>query len=267
MIKELLRLKRNEPRNAIAVRNDSIGAGTWKTEYDNVLLRLQDDPTELLEMMQSPKIVIKALPKLSDDQREAGNKKVGSKPIGASSKKLGSGGQVRYNYPGEQAKPGSPQQANGKPSDGQFEQKEEAEAELPHPDLPPPNADQSPIVADHPDKPDQNDARAPDQTKATTPKHTLNVAELCAALHIQRSVIQQIVTKMQKQYASNARQKFVSFMSTHLAEFAEEHGLEGDYFGLLFDVMTGKIPEGQPASTPPEAKPAKPSNPGQPVAQ
>jgi len=211
-------------------------------------------------------VLVKALPKMSDDQREASNKKVGSKVIGASSKKLGSGGQVRYNYPGEQgAKPQSSQQPNGNPAEMQAGKKEETK--LPHPDLPSPNADQEPIAADHPEKPDQKDVRAPDPSKPQAPKHTLNVAEFCSALNVQRAVIQKIVMQMQKKYGEDARQKFVSFMSTHLAEFGDAHGLDGDYFGLLFDVITGKVLEGQPSSGTSEVKPVKSSKPGQPVAQ
>ena len=201
----------------------------------------------------------KALPRMSDSDREAANKKVGAKPIGAATKTLGSGGQVRYNYPGEkggkkkpgQAQSGAPQMA------GSPEGMDQENDQLPHPDVPPPQPDQEPIAAEHPDKPDKQDARAPDPTQPQTPKHTVNVQELCSALGVQRDVLMQIVARMQEKFGAQARAKFISFLQTHIAEFAKEHGLDGDYFGLLFDVLTGKVQEGQPASIPPDAKPAK----------
>lgn len=197
--------------------------------------------------------VAKALPRMSDDERDAANKKVGAKPIGAATKTLGAGGKVRYNYPGEKGGDKKPQPgeggaaaaANGQSPEGAQQQEEK---ELPHPDLPPPPPDQEPIAAEHPEKPSPDDVRAPDPTEPQAPKHTLNVQELCAALGIQRDVLQQIVERMKAKFGAQARQKFASFLRTHVKEFADEHGLDGDYFGLLFDVLSGKVPEGQPAA-------------------
>lgn len=261
MLKSLFNLKRNDVNGAIRVMRDAVDDGTWKPEYVAVLMRLQDDTSEIAKKLkQEAATVRKALPKLSDEQRADNAKGVGAKTLGAESKVLGEGGKVRYNYPGE--KGGDKKPATGGESKSSSQSQNSAaqpqdEQELPHPDLPSPEPDQSPIAAEHPDAPDVSDPRAPDPTESQTPKHTINVAELCVTLNIKRDVIAKIVSRMQKQFGNSARQKFVSFMSTHLGEFAEEHGLEGDYFGLLYDVMTGKVPEGQPASVP--AEPTKPA--------
>jgi len=197
-------------------------------------------------------VMVKALPRMNSDQRDAKNKKVGVKPPGAAKKQAGATGKTRYTYPAEQAnaKPGQPQQPGGQPQQpgapGQPQQGQDQV--LPHPDTPPPQPEQAPIAAEHPDKPPQNDPRGPNPQEPQQPKHTINIGELCAALGVQRSVLQQIVARMQKNFGADARKKFVSFMSVQLKQFADEHGLEGDYFGLLFDVLTGKVQEGQPAS-------------------
>ena len=196
--------------------------------------------------------VEKALPRMSDEQREEKTKKVGAKAGKASAKKVGATGKTRYTYPGEKggdkksAATGASQPQQSGVDGGQQEQQDT----LPHPDVPPPAPSQEPIAADHPTPPPANDPRAPDPTQPAQPKHTLNIGELCAALNIQRPVLQNIATRMQTNFKENARAKFTSFLETHLREFAQEHGLDGDYFGLLFDVLTGKVPEGQPSSAP-----------------
>jgi 2'-5' RNA ligase/8-oxo-dGTP pyrophosphatase MutT (NUDIX family) len=194
--------------------------------------------------------VLKALPRLTDDQRDENAKRVGAKPGGASKKQMGANGKTRYSYPGEKGVQGKgggesqPQQGD----QGGEESGAPAQDVMPHPHTPPPLPEQSPIVADHPEKPSTDDVRGrdPQQTPA---KHTLNVGELCAALSISREMLNQIVTRIRKQFGDHARSKFTSFMSTQMKDFVSEHGLDGDYFGLLFDVLTGKVPEGQPASS------------------
>ena len=184
----------------------------------------------------------KALPRLSDEQRAEKTKKVGTKPSTATKKQAGATGKTRYTYPGESGGAKPKQQEQGAPpiaeeqasGEGQQEQKE-----LPHPDLPSPAPEQAPIAAEHPEKPNPNDPRGPDPTKVATPKHTLNVGELCAAINVSRATLMTIVSK------TGNRQQFVKFMSTRLNQFSDEHGLEGDYFGLLWDVLTGKVPEAQ----------------------
>lgn len=198
----------------------------------------------------------KALPRMSDEQREEKNAKVGFKPGKASAKQVGSGGQVRYSYPGEK---GGDKKPEGGGSEGAPQQemspaqkKAQQVAELPHPDLQQPAPDQAPVAAAHPDKPNPEDVRAPDSKQQ--PKHTLNVQELCAALNIRREVLQQIADRLKD------RVRFQKFMMNMLRDFAEEHGLDGDYFGLLFDVLTGKVMEGQPASVPQDEVAKKPGS-------
>lgn len=203
-----------------------------------------------LDKSDTTPVMVKALPRLSDEQREP--KKVGVKPPGAAKKQAGATGKTRYTYPAEQqggAKGGDDPQQPGQPQQGgEGAPGQQAQDVLPHPDTPPPQPEQMPIAAEHPEKPPQNDPRAPNPQQAAQPKHTLNVGELCAALNVSRDVLMQIVTRMQKNFGAEARQKFVSFMQTQMKEFAQEHGLEGDYFGLLYDVLTGKVPEGAPAA-------------------
>jgi type I restriction enzyme S subunit len=49
----LLTLERNDIDSALAMRADSIEKGTWRPEYDSVLMRLQDDPSALLAALAS----------------------------------------------------------------------------------------------------------------------------------------------------------------------------------------------------------------------
>ncbi len=49
----LLTLERNDVASALALRLNSLGKGTWRSEYDSVLLRLQDDPSALLAALAS----------------------------------------------------------------------------------------------------------------------------------------------------------------------------------------------------------------------
>ena len=199
----------------------------------------------------------KALPKMSDDQVDAKAKRVGAKPLKAGSKQVGETGKVRYGYPGEKGgdkKPGGkPNQAPQEAGGGAQAQKQEQE--LPHPDLQPPPPEQTPIVAEHPAKPPAEDVRAPDPTKPATPEHTINVAEFCVATGVKRETLMQILKRLQ------TREKFVSFMSTHLKDFNTEHGLENDYYTLMYNVLTGKVPEGQPGNQPKE-EPKKPASSG-----
>jgi hypothetical protein len=239
MTPEVFALKRNDIKSAIRIRRSGVEAGTWGPEDEHVIVMLQDDPTKLIDAIKAE--IKKALPRMSDEAREEKNAKVGFKPGKAATKQLGAGGQVRYGYPGEKGgdkKPGGAQPDAGGEGAPQAEQtpaqkKAQQIAELPHPDVQPP-------APDHPEKPHPSDVREPDPKHQ--PKHTLSVQELCAALGMRREVLQQIATRLQD------RQRFVKFMRQHLKEFASEHGLDGDYFGLLFDVLTGKVPEGLPAS-------------------
>lgn len=255
MTKELFALKRNDIEGALRIRALAKAAGTWSAADEVTIYRLQDDSGDKLEAAikkAEPKLVIKALPRLSDDQREEKAKKVGAKTGKAATKTVGSGGQVRYGYLGE--KGGDKKSAAGGPK--QVAQPGEQDAggggqdttELPHPHLPSPNPEASPIAAAHPDKPDPNDPRAPDPHHPQQPKHTLNLGEFMAATKLQRAALDKLVARMRGKFGEQARQKFQSFMTTHLAEFVEEHGLDGDYFGLMFDVLTGAVPEGQPAA-------------------
>jgi hypothetical protein len=45
-------LPRNDVRLAVAVYRRMLIDGTWRPEYAGVLLRLQDDPTKLEELME-----------------------------------------------------------------------------------------------------------------------------------------------------------------------------------------------------------------------
>lgn len=188
--------------------------------------------------------VKKALPKMSDEQREESTKKVGAKPLKAGSKEVGSTGKVRYGYPGEE---GGDKQPSGK-SDGAPAAagggegaQAQAQEEPPHPDLTPPAPDQAPVTNNPPDQAHPADGRAPDPTK-TQAKHTVNLSELCAELHVKREVLQTIAERIAE------RPRFVKFMSKQMEEFSEEHGLDGDYWGLVFDVLTNKVQEGASAA-------------------
>lgn len=245
----LLTLKRNDLESALKIRRAGIAEGNWCKEDDVVLCRLQDDPFDALDRL-SAEDVRKALPRLSDDDREAKSKKVGAKPLKAATKQVGSGGKVRYGYPGEKGgdkKPSKKKSGAAPKKDQAMRDKRAADAELPHPDLPSPEPDQAPVLAEHPDAPDKQDTRAPDPTQPQ-PQHTVNIGELCSALKLDRKSLDRIATDIQAKNGENARPKFIAFMRTHLREFAEEHGLDGDYFGLVFDVLTKKVPEGQSSS-------------------
>lgn len=256
----LFALKRNDIEGALRLRAEGLAAGTWTSADQHMILMLQDRTDELVARMNNE--VAKALPRMSDEQRDEANAPVGPKASGASKKQAGASGKTRYTYPSEQqgskgggegpSQSAQPQQGGG---GGGMQEQEEA---LPHPDTPHPQPDQSPIAAEHPEEAPKDDPRTPHPQQAEQPKHTINLGELCAALNIQRSVLQQIVARMQKNFGEEARHKFMSFMQTQLKQFADEHGLEGDYFGLLFDVLTGKVQEGQPSSQKeePVAKPA-----------
>lgn len=188
--------------------------------------------------------LVKALPKMSDDQREAKEKRVGVKPLKAGSKNVGATGKVRYGYPGEKGgdkqSEGSNQAPKAKQTAGGAQQKEEQE--LPHPDLQPPNPEQAPVVAEHPQQAPTDDARPKNPSHPETPKHTMNVAEFCNATNVQRDTLMKIVTRTQ------TRDAFVSFMTTHLKPFNTEHGLNNDFYTLLYNVLVGKVPEGQPGN-------------------
>jgi hypothetical protein len=247
MTPEVLQLNRNDVDSALRVRAIAVAAGRWTSQDDQMILMLQDDPDELMQALRAE--MKKALPSAPVDMDAPDTR--APKPSQATKKQLGGNGRVRYSYPNEKGgdKPQKPNAGASKPattnSSGQ-QQKPESQP-LPHPDLQPPLPEQEPILANHHDKPLPSDVRGKDPMKHEA-KHTVNIAELCAAMQVDRKVLQQIAERIKD------RSKFVSVMTTHLKEFADEHGLDGDYFGLVFDVLTGKVPEGQPASVTQQAQ-------------
>jgi 2'-5' RNA ligase len=256
-------LQRNDVKGAIALRAAGIAAGSWTPDDDHMLLLLQDDPSKLLAALDDAK---KALPRLSDDERAEREKS--TKPVAgkASSMKVGAGGRVRYDYPGEKGgekKDGGKSQpkltvkpgAKGKPGAQQQQGEEDDtpdEAKIMAQDPPPPNVD--PVVVPRPghEQAPADDPRHSPQHHAKQPNHTVNVGELCLAMGTTRAVLDGVAKRFQAM--PHGRVEFVKFMQQHAAEFAQEKGLKADYFGMVYDVLTGAIPEGQPSKDvqPPE---------------
>lgn len=193
--------------------------------------------------------VEKALPRQEPEDKA----KPAKKPILAANKKMGSGGQVRYNYPGEQGGNDSPNR-NQEILQKRAEQKAkrtgpQPDEEVNDPHVASPQPPQEPVEVPNPEhdakrEAAKDDPRPPGQAMQQ-PKHTVNIAELCTALGTSRDVLMQVVQKFVTNPQMGVREGFVKFMTTHARAFAEEHGLDGDYFGLVFDVLTGKVPEGQ----------------------
>lgn len=259
MLNALLQIKRNDIQSVLRIRHGAKMYGEWSPEDEEVAITLQDNPDDLIDaFVEQDKMLEKALPRMSAEAREEKMAPKDSKPIGAGTKTMGAGGQVRYNYPGEQGgdkKPGVP---------GKFDQPTKGNA--------PKEADQQPVLPEEreapgegdprtdipPPEPDSNPIQPPNETQQQDgPKHTVNVAELCTALGLSREKLQQIVQRFAAGPEPKlGRKGFVTFMQTHARDFIEEHQLDGDYFGLVFDVITGKIPEGQqqPKQPPPTAQ-------------
>lgn len=49
----MAQLKRNDPRAAAAAYKDGLLAGTWTPDKSRLILSMQDDPTELLGLIQA----------------------------------------------------------------------------------------------------------------------------------------------------------------------------------------------------------------------
>lgn len=233
----LFSLERNDVEGAIRVRTAMVEAGEWEREYDAILLKLQDNPEAFIKRVRE---LEKALPRLSDDDRD---KKVGAKPLGATTKRAGSNGKTRYSYPAEQ-EPKKVDKKSAVKKTAPVKQTSVEDAQ-PHPDLPQQLPNQNPISANPEPNIVTNDHRESEQKTA---KHTLSVNELCSALGLERAAFKRVADHASKQYGTNAREKFITVVSTQLKEFAKEHGLDDDYFGLLFDVLSGAVPEGVSAS-------------------
>lgn len=171
----------------------------------------------------------KALPRKSREQREAEQRK-DPKPIKAGAKKAGSGGKTRYTYPGEKGGAKKPKPEPQKP-----------QSQPDGPELP--KVDQAPIMVPKPN-------RGPSDTP---PQHSVDIEPLLQQLGITKQILVRVVRTF-LQPNMRGREGFVDFMQNHLKGFAKKHGLDDDYFGLVFDVVTGAVPPPS-AAKPPKAKP------------
>ncbi len=172
-----------------------------------------------------PKLMVKALPKQSKATKEAKNKKQGAKPIAAASKKAGAGGKTRYNYPGEKkVKP--PPEPKAEPHEGGHQAPDER-----------PSTEMDPIVV-------PKDGKHKDP-----PKHTVDLAPLLTATKMDRNKWEAVAKRFASEQMGK-RRGFVEYMQTHLKDLTSKYSLDADYFGLVYDVLTGA----NPGIKPPTAK-------------
>lgn len=242
----ILGLQRNDIESALALREDGIATGEWGPDDESMIIRLQDSPDAITEAIaeQNSKLQ-KALPRQSPEEKAAKEKPAGSKPLKASGKKLGSGGRVRYSYPGEK---GGDKQGKASGPSSEEEEDPQPKSKLAIPAAAP---EQEPVEVPNGQKPPPDDPRPPDDTKHQQLQHSVNVGELQAALGISRDALMKIVARFTSNTgAHGGRSGFIEFMSVHLKNFIQEHGLEGDYFGLVYDVLTGARPEAVPQQQP-----------------
>ncbi len=158
-----------------------------------------------------PALMNKALPSKDRTGEDKDAKKTSSKK--ASSKKAGKTGKTRYNYPQDKAKKKSSKQDGPQRASEKF-QKEKEESE---------GAD--PIAVPKDPVP-----------KSVDPQHMAN------QLQIPVHTLQHIAKRFKDNPKLKGRKGFVTFMSTKLKSFAEKHKLDGDFFGLLYDALTGAGP-------------------------
>jgi len=150
--------------------------------------------------------VSKALPK-----KPAEEKPVKRQDAGKASKKVaGAGGKTRYSYPGE--KGGDKEQAPTAMSD-------RAQQE------PAPEQEQDPI-------------QAPQASAKTA-----DPAEFANQLKLSVTTLTTIAKRFLDNPKLKGRDGFISFMMSSLKAVVEKHHLDRDYFGLLFDSLTGNSVE------------------------
>lgn len=169
-----------------------------------------------------PKLIIKALPKQSKVTKDAKAKKKGATPIKAGEKKAGVGGKTRYNYPDEKGPKKPAAAAPAGPAPGG----EEA----------PPPAEMNPITVPK------------DGEHAEPPAHTVDLSPLLQLTDMTKDKWVAVAKRFQKD-GMGERHGFMRYMQTHLKEFASKYNLDGDYFGLVYDVLTGANPGVKPPTS------------------
>ena len=198
--------------------------------------QLQDVHDEWLD-----KKVKKALPRKEPEKNSPANPYT---PLKAGAKKAGIGGQTRYSYPGEKG--------GDKPTNGADKSKPEPKVGVPT-NQPQPKGEEP--GQEHPQSPVR--VHDPDEMKGELPankpvKHSVELQPLLDQLQTTREILQRVAERFRDGDAKmKGREGFVQFMQTHLRGFTDKHKLDDDYYGLVYDVLTERIPE----ATPPPEKP------------
>ena len=146
-----------------------------------------------------PQEIKKALPK---KDKSAAPAKKAPKANGAAEKKAGAGGKTRYTYPNEKAGAGGPQAAPP----------------------PAPVQPQAPIPA------------VPEEPQAPP---TADPADLANQLGVSLHTLQRIAQRFVDNPKLGGQKGFIGFMQTKLKGMVDKHRLDGDYFSLIFQALTG----------------------------